>query len=173
MKKVALFLILFTVFSCDIQHDYYKNYYKQDENYLKRRVIETRSFEIQNEEQILSASANVLQDLGFILNETNVKIGLITATKTRSAATIGAKVAQAVITGYLTNNPTYDTEREFYVTLVSTKNNNGGYNVRVTFASITYDNQNGRYVKLISNEPEYQVFFNKLGQSLFLTSHNI
>lgn len=173
MKKASLFLILLIASSCMSQDDRYKDYYKQDSNYLARRNIETRSFDVQDEEKILTSSAEVLQDLGFILNETDAKIGLITAKKKREAATTATKVTQAVVTGYLTNRVVYDTEQEYYVTIVSTKNRNKGYNVRVTFTKAQWNNEGSRFFYLISDEKQYQMFFDKLSQSIFLTSNNI
>ena len=42
-----------------------------------------RKFDISDEKQILAASAGVLQDMGFTINETESKLGVIVANKSR------------------------------------------------------------------------------------------
>ena len=70
--------------------------------------------------------------------------------------------------------PIYDVQQKIYVTLVSTKSKtNQGYNIRVEFARIIWDNMKNARVEKISDEEIYKDFFSKLSQSVFLTAHNI
>lgn len=79
MKKILILflLVVFSVSGCVS----YEHYYKLDDQYLARRQLETRSYETKDEEALLIASAQVLQDLGFTLDESEIKLGLITANK--------------------------------------------------------------------------------------------
>ena len=52
---------------------------------LQERQIQTRRFDGINEADLLSACAGVLQDLGFNLDEAEAPLGLIVASKNRSA----------------------------------------------------------------------------------------
>ena len=152
----------------------YENYYKLDENYLSRRQMETARFETDDETTILSASANVLQDLGFTLDETETKLGLITAYKNREAMSTGAQTALVVLAALGGTTPVYDTEQRIYTTLVSTKSKESkGYNVSVEFARIIWNNFNESRIEKIEDPEIYQDFFDKLSQSLFLTAHSI
>ena len=152
----------------------YENYYKLDENYLYRRQLETARFETDDESTILSASANVLQDLGFTLDETETKLGLITAYKNREATSKGAQTALVILAALGGTTPVYDTEQKIYTTLVSTKSKESkGYNVRVEFARVIWNNFNESRIEKIEDPEIYQDFFDKLSQSLFLTAHSI
>ena len=152
----------------------YDNYYQLDNDYLNRRQIETMRFETDNEETILAASAGVLQDLGFTLDETETKLGLITAYKNREASSTGAKAAIILLAAMSDTQPVYDTEQKIYTTLVSTKSKESeGYNVRITFARMVTNNMHETRNEKITDQKTYREFFDKLSQSLFLTAHEI
>jgi len=152
----------------------YDNYYQLDENYLARRQMETMRFETDNEETILSASAGVLQDLGYTLDETETKLGLITAYKNREASTTGARAAIILLAAFSDSQPVYDTEQKIFTTLVSTKSKESkGYNVRISFARTIWNNMHESRTEKIEDPKIYREFFDKLSQSLFLTAHSI
>ena len=93
MKNVfILFLMVSFVVSGCVSYDHY---YKLDEQYLARRQLETRRYDTNDEEALLVASAQVLQDLGFTLDESETKLGLLTASKDREAGSAGEAAAQA------------------------------------------------------------------------------
>jgi len=171
MKRMVFLLSLTLLFASCVS---YENLYKLDSGYLERRQLETRRFETDNEDTMLVASAQVLQDLGFTLEESETKLGLITASKDRTAVK-GGQVAGAVILSALFGGPVvYDTQQRIYATLVSTKSRDvNGFNVRIDFARIITNNQNNTRVELIQEPEIYQEFFDKLSQSLFLTAHNL
>lgn len=152
----------------------YNDYYKLDAQYLARRQSETRRFETDDEDAMLVASAQVLQDLGFTLEESETKLGLITASKMRNAMSIGG-VASAILLSALFGGPaTYDVDQKIYITLVSMKSRDSkGFNVRVEFARIINNSQNQTRVEVIKEPEIYQDFFDKLSQSLFLTANNL
>ncbi len=171
MKKIISAFLTICIMSGCVS---YSDYYKLDEQYLARRQLETRNFETANEELLLSSSAQVLQDLGFTLDETETSLGLITANKDREAGSVGQKVGMIFLAALAGTQPIYDEKQKIYVTLVSTKSKtNVGYNVRVEFARIIWDNMKNARVEKISDEEIYQDFFSKLSQSVFLTAHNI
>ena len=84
MKKTLLSLCASSVLltGCTVHTDHL---YVLNENYLQERQQQTRRFETKDEELILSSSAQVLQDLGFTLTESETKMGLLTASKERDA----------------------------------------------------------------------------------------
>jgi hypothetical protein len=149
----------------------YKDYYRLDEDYLARRQLETSRFETADEKAILSASAQVLQDLGFTIDESETKLGLITASKNREAGSTGVKVFMVLFGG---QNAVYDTEQKIYTTLVSTKSRETkGFNVRISFARVVWNNRGQARIEKIEDPEVYGDFFDKLGSSLFLTAHSI
>ena len=152
----------------------YDNYYQLDDDYLARRQMETMRFETNDEETILAASAGVLQDLGFTLDETETKLGLITAYKNREATSTGAKAAIILLSAMNKTQAVYDTEQKIFVTLVSTKSReSAGYNVRISFARTITNNMHETRNEEITDSKTYREFFDKLSQSLFLTAHEL
>lgn len=68
------------------------------------RQLQTRLFETGNEGAVLVAANAVLQDLGFILDETCPELGVVVGSKTRDA-TDGGQVFLLALLGALGNNP--------------------------------------------------------------------
>jgi hypothetical protein len=143
---------------------------------LEQRQLQTRRFDTSNEDRILSASAAVMQDLGFTLDESETKLGLIVASKDRHATETGQIVA-AILVAALTGAmmPT-DKNQKIRVSLVTRPHGEESKSlaVRVTFQRIVWNTQNqiSRIEQL--DEPKlYQEFFEKLSKSIFLEAHKI
>ena len=138
---------------------------------LKNRQLQTRRFDT-DEKTLLSASAAVLQDLGFIINESETDLGLISCSKQRDATNAG-QVAGAVIVALLTGTVTpVDKEQLIRASLVTrpihidkTDKSKCQTAVRVTFQRIVIDTQGQITRREGINEAEiYQEFFDKLSQ---------
>lgn len=63
---------------------------------MAQRQVESRKLTGISEEEILIASSNVLQDMGFNLENSEVKLGVLTANKQREATNAG-EIAGAII----------------------------------------------------------------------------
>lgn len=175
-KLVAIFLIsIFTFTGCSFcTMNNCKNALVLEEDYMKDRQVETRFFDTQNEDDILVATSQVLQDLGFILAESNTSLGLLTANKDREGDSTGAQVG-AVLLGVLTGRyiPTMINQKIFVTLIVNKNTSRNGYNVRVIFTQIAEYSNGGYGVQKVEDKDIYTEFFNKLSQSLFLTAHNL
>lgn len=68
---------------------------------LEERERQTRYFETGDEQILMAAGAQVLQDLGFTLEESETSLGVITASKHRDA-TDGGQIAGAILIAALT-----------------------------------------------------------------------
>jgi hypothetical protein len=69
---------------------------------LRDRQLQMRRYETDDEEKMLAASAALLQDLGFNLDESETRLGVISASKSRDARETGQMVGSffvAVLTG--------------------------------------------------------------------------
>lgn len=64
---------------------------------LAQRQIESRRFVGIAEEEVLIASSNVLQDMGFNLENSEVKLGVLTANKQRDASNTGEIVGAVIL----------------------------------------------------------------------------
>lgn len=147
---------------------------------LKYRQLQTRRFHT-DEKTLLSASAAVLQDLGFNINESETELGVIVGSKQRDA-TSPSQVVGAVVVVLLTGvMPPIDKEQLIRVSLVTrpihidkTDPSKCRTSVRITFQRIVSNSQ-GQITRRegIHEAKIYQTFFDKLAQSLFLEAHEI
>ena len=171
LKKLAICLVL--GLSACVSVD---SYYQLPENYQAARQMETRRFEAKNEEQILTAAAGVIQDLGYTIDESETDLGIITAIKDREAGSAAQKAMAIMIAASAGKNtqPVYDVRQRVYLSLVSTKSKtNPGYNVRVKFGRVVWDNTGDSRVQSLESENMYSEFFDKLSQSLFLVANDL
>lgn len=171
MKKTLYILLLLCSFSaCAPNH---KNLYTQDSNYLARRQLETRVYDTQDEKEIIIAAAQVLQDMGYTIKESAVRIGLITAEKNREVGSTSGKVALTILAVLGGVPAQYEDAQRIYVNIITAKVNTG-VKARVLFSRRTWDNYgNIIKVEVITDKEIYREFFDKLGQSVFLTGHGI
>lgn len=175
MKKILFFLTVVVLFSGCVNQ---QNLYTLDKDYLERRNIETRVFDTQNEKDLLTASAQVLQDLGYSIKESDVNLGLITAEKNSDVTTKAGKVALATLSilsmAVDKSETTYEDVQKFYVNIVTTPTKEKTTKVRVLFTRRSWDNKGNIFkVEKITDTKTYQQFFDKLSQSVFLTANGI
>jgi len=167
---------------------------------LANRQIQSRKFDIKSERELLSASASVLQDMGFNLDESQTSLGVIVASKSRDAKD-GGQIAGAVLMGILFGVAavSYDKDQKIRASLVTkpaVTNNpikvelttnagktikfdqqveaSSGYVVRVTFQRLVW-NQKGIMTKVegINDPAIYTEFYEKLSKSVFLQAQNV
>ena len=146
---------------------------------LQDRKLQTRVFEDTDEEKLLTASAAVLQDLGFTIDETETRCGLIVCSRDRDV-TVTAQVVLSVtleVLFFLVGAPTsvpYDTRQKVLASLVTTPANNQSVAVRITFHQMVW-NSDGKITQnnQVNDSQIYQEFFSKLSKSVFLVAHEI
>ena len=146
------------------------------ETSLQDRQLQSRFFETNNEVELLSAGVAVLQDMGYSIDETETKSGVVTASKTVDA-TNNAQIAGAVLLAVLGGgNMSIDSQQQIKVSFVTlpSKNNKNGYLARATFQRIVTNTQ-GQVTKAetMKTEELYAEFFNKLSKSVFLDAQKI
>ncbi|WP_421707670.1 hypothetical protein [Algihabitans sp.] len=143
---------------------------------LQKRQLQTRYFDTRDEERILSASASVLQDLGFNIDEAETDLGVIVGSKDRDATEAGQVAGAIFLALMLGVSVAVDDEQKIRVSLVSSPrgSNAGEVAVRVTFQRVVW-NTRGQVSQTESlDAPElYQEFFDKLSQSVFLEAQEI
>jgi hypothetical protein len=147
---------------------------------LEHRQLQTRRFDGTDEKTILAASAGVLQDLGFNLDESEVELGVIVASKDRSAVS-AAQVTGAVVAALFGAYTAIDKTQKVRVSLVVrpqdsnvSAHDSKNFLVRVTFQRIIWNTQ-GQITKIepVDETEIYQEFFDKLSKSLFLTANEV
>ena len=141
---------------------------------LEQRRIQTRRFETQSEHELLTASLEVLQDLGFSVDETEPDLGLIVASKNRDASSTGEMIGAFIIGAAGDTQVSYNVEQRIRASVVTRGLGKSGTSVRVTFQRIVWNNLGEISTNESIEEPKlYQEFFAKLSNSVFLTAFDI
>ena len=159
-----------------------KDFLKLSPNSLEKRQLQTRQYDTIDEELIISSCAGVLQDLGFMLEESETKLGLIVASKDRDATNAG-QVALATLSvilsalGGSSSNAyeTIDDVQKIRASVVTKPSLDGSKMVvRVTFQRIVW-NKRGDISRMetIDDSKLYQGFFERLSKSIFLEAQKI
>jgi hypothetical protein len=142
---------------------------------LKERQLQTRRFETEDEAKLLSTSAALLQDLGFTINKSVTSLGVITASKDRSAVEAGQVVLAVLLSILAQQNVPYDETQKMRVSVVTQPLGDGKSTaVRVTFQRIVWNTHKQISKREQLNDPEiYQEFFSKLSKAVFLEAHQL
>jgi hypothetical protein len=143
---------------------------------MQQRQTQSRYFETSDEPAILAASAAVLQDLGFNLDESETDLGVLVASKRRDATEAGQVVLGVIVAGLFGTNATWDDEQKIRATLVTRSSGDGGrrITVRITFQRTVWDTEGDISRNESIDEPEiYQKFFSKLSKSIFLEANQV
>jgi hypothetical protein len=159
------------------------------------RAAQTRQFETRDEDELLSASAAVLQDLGFQVGESVRELGFLRAAKERSAREYGQEtwrwillVLSAAASAGGTNAVTLipvDLHQQINASLVVRPLNEKGdrQEVRILFYRLVWksDGQSGnsyiapgeQKMEMIRDPRIYQLFYARLSKAVFLEAHKI
>ena len=153
------------------------------------KAMQTRLFETKDEAELLSASAAVLQDLGFQVEESVQDVGFLGATKERSAREYGQAISRFLI--WIFSTPlilgrqlpimiSVDLHQKIAATLVARPINPEGTRreVRIIFYRVVWkgDGQADRHyippgqqkMEMLRDPAMYQQFFAKLSKAVFL-----
>jgi len=142
---------------------------------LAQRQIQTRKYATTDEAQVLAACAGLLQDLGFNLDESETKLGVISASKMRSAVSAG-QITAAILFALLGAPMPTDKEQKMRASVITRPAGDRGEHiaVRVTFQRIVWNTQNHVTTSESLTDPKiYQEFFDKLSKSMFLEAQEI
>jgi hypothetical protein len=153
------------------------------------RAMQIRLFETKDEAELLSASAAVLQDLGFQVEESVREVGFLRATKERSAREYGQDISRFLVflltaPLVLGNSPPIvipvDLHQKIAAALVTRPSNLDAtrQEVRVIFYRVIWkgDGSAGRQhippgeqrMEMLRDPVLYQTFFAKLSKAVFL-----
>ncbi len=163
-------LLSFFIISCGTIP---KDALRLTEKSLELRQIQQKEYSNVKEKQALIASANVLQDIGFIIKESEGDLGLLIAEKDRDA-TDGGQIAMAILGALVGVQTAIDTNQKIRVSLITRIRKNNSILVRASFQRIVW-NSNHQISKMeyIKDKQIYQDFFTKLDKSIFLATQGI
>lgn len=150
-----------------------KNLFMQPKDYLQVRNMQTKSFDTVDERQMLVASAQVLQDMGFKIVASETDLGLMTGQKNREVGSTAGKTVLTVLYALNGQRAIYEDKQNIYATLVTHKEGSLVY-VRFSMARKSMDNLGNLYkIEQIKDPQVYRQFFEKLSQSVFLEANDI
>ena len=185
MKKVAIFILAVVALlfhsACVETKGVKPAHLRLVPESLAKRQLQTRIFDTADEAAVLAAGTATLQDIGFLVDESEVQLGLIVASKERSAiqpAEVTAQVFLAILAASVgaTPDPVWDETQIMRTSLVvaSASNGQSGTAVRITFQRIVFTNKG----TISKSEPLgtpaiYREFFDKLSKALFLEAQEL
>jgi hypothetical protein len=145
-----------------------------------KRHSQMRVFDSDNEAEVLLAVVAVLQDIGFLIDESEMQLGVIVGSKERSAiqpGEVAASYTLAILATLLTGeavDPIYAERQTMRVSVVTIPvEEKNGTAVRVNFQRLVFTNKGSISKKEVLGSDEiYQEFFSKLSKSLFLEVHS-
>ena len=141
---------------------------------LQLRQLQTRSFDTGNEKKLLTAGASVLQDLGFSIEESETKLGVILGEKDRDAREAGQIAGQIFMAALLGVYIPADKNQKIRASLITRPVSGKKTNLRITLQRVVW-NEQGQISRTesIKDAEIYQEFFSKLSKSVFLNAHEI
>jgi len=140
---------------------------------LEWRQRSTRRFSTTDEKQILAASAGLLQDLGFTIENSESDLGLIVASMDRTAVESGQVAGKVFVFLLLRIDVPIDRNQKFRASIVTHPIGNE-VAVRVTFQRMVWNDRNNISKLEPLDDPKlYQEFFDKLSHAVFLEAHHI
>lgn len=147
---------------------------------VAQRQVETRRYEGIGENDLLAACAGVFQDLGYNLDNSETKLGVITASKQRDA-TSGAQIALSIaIAAVLQSMPSYDTQQTIRGSLVvrpvldsAGKKLPKTHTVRVTFQRVVLRSDSSTRSETLTDQTLYQDFHDRLSKSVFIEAQKL
>lgn len=147
---------------------------------LQQRQLETRRYDGVQEGDLLAASSNVLQDLGFNLENSESKLGVLTASKERDATNAG-EIAAAVVVALLGGGAmAISKDQTIRVALVvcpaydsNAQAMTDKHLVRVTFQRVVRKTDGSTVLQTLNDKALYEEFYDKLSKSVFLEAHKV
>lgn len=189
LRVAAGSLVLASLVAGCVTHTQPEELFQLKPESAANRAMQTRLFETTNDAELLSASAAVLQDLGFQLEESVREVGFLRATKERSAREYGQDISRFLVflltvpLVFLQQPPILlpvDLHQKIAAVLVARPINTEAtrQEVRVVFYRVVWRGEGlaGRQsippgeqrMEMLRDPVMYQTFFAKLSKAVFL-----
>ncbi len=147
---------------------------------LQQRQLETRRYDGIKHDDLLVACSNTLQDLGFNLENSETKLGVLTASKLRDAINEGESFMAALVAVLFRAHMVTDKDQKIRVSLVvrpvldsTGKEMLRSQYVRVTFQRVLRRSDKSEVYETLREPELYKGFYERVSKSVFLEAHNI
>ena len=161
------------------------DYFSPDQSSVAARKMQARVYFSTDESDVMSATAAVLQDMGYSIDEVELRLGVLSASKRADATnrfeafgSLTLDSMKCALTFLIAcNGERYggiDDVQDIRLTMVSAPQGDGAVAVRVTIQRIIYDKR-GRVSEqsTISDADVYESLFAKLSKAVFLEQQGI
>jgi hypothetical protein len=141
------------------------------EDQVQIRERQTATFENVSEQRLLVEATQVLQDLGFTIEESASRYGVLAGSKDRDATEAGQVATQVALTVGLAllgvnYNPVWDQDQIVRATLVTRPGNGNRAVLRVSFERIVTNNHGMSRVEELTEAEFSTGFFDKVRAGL-------
>ena len=161
------------------------DYFSPDQSSVAARKMQARVYFSTDESDVMSAAAAVLQDMGYSIDEVELRLGVLSASK-RADATNRFEAFGSLTLDSMKCALTFliacsgerygriDDVQDIRLTMVSAPRGDGAVAVRVTIQRIIYDKR-GRVSEqsTIADAQVYESLFAKLSKAVFLEQQGI
>jgi len=139
------------------------------------RMRQSKRYATTDEKSVMIAATQLLQDLGFNLEDSNKDVGLLVASKDRTAVDGGQVAGQILAAVFLRVRVAIDKDQKIRASVVTSPSaDKAAIDVRVTFQRLVWNDQGVLYKLERLDDPElYTEFYEKLSKSLFLEAQEI
>ena len=184
ISSIAIFVVACSLSACETLPE---DAFRLSESALETRQLQSREFSAMTDEGILSASMAVLQDMGYVIDEVEIELGVLSASKradaTNDLAAFGSIAADAIKCVFTLglgctggNYGDIDDIQDIRMTLVTRpqRENDDDVSVRVTIQRIIWS-KNGALAEqeTITDNDAYTAFFDKLSTAVFLEQEDL
>jgi len=135
------------------------------------RERQTARFQVGSEERLLLEATHVLQDLGFTIEESVARFGVLAGSKERDATETGQVVGQIALTVMLAllgarHNPVFDTDQVIRATLTTRRISANECQLRISFERIVTTNQGTSRAEELTEREFSEGFFERIRHGL-------
>jgi len=148
--------------------------FRLSESSFADRQMQSRMFDTTDHALLLASSVAVLQDLGYALDETNSRLGLLTASKEVSAKSTTQVVGMLLLAVLTGASGRIDDKQKIRVCLVVAPSFSraDASIARITIQRIVWDTQGVvTRIEAVTDPTLYQAFFAKLEKATFLEAN--
>ncbi len=149
---------------------------------VQKRELQSRAYATTDENKMITSAAMALQDMEFTLDDSETSLGVVLASKDRSAVSAGQVTAAVMLDvlaaaggGYSNAYGTTDKQQKIRASVVTKlSEDRSKVIVRTVFQKLVW-NQMGQLsrVETLKDATMYQGFYDKLSKSVFLEEQKI
>jgi len=140
------------------------------ESQLQTREYQTRAFDTTDQKKVMQALVSALQDEGFVISQANTDLGLITAQKELNVRNNGEAIIATLFAG---RDATYQNNAVVEATC-NVSSFGQQTRVRINVQQKVMDNKGSVMdVQPITDQKQYQDFFEAISKSLFIQNQKL